>query len=244
MTGSTGWTNQGHGRPARWSRLHGPTIALLVLLGGWWGCQSAAARPGSGTAGGLESWVNGPARWLMSPEEEREARRQRTNREAVAFIEAFWQRRDPDPETPGNPAAQTFYERVEAADSLYGEGGRRGSLTDRGRALLLLGPPPVLAYGQRSTPAWDPGPLGSRPAVQTRRLVLETWTYRTEDLDPALRALLAEQGRDPELVLVFVVEPENTHLIDGARLLELAVRAALPEPPPRQDGADRQSGRP
>lgn len=253
MTGATGSTHGGHGFGRRRTLL-GLTIALSVWPGSWWGCQTAGWRP---ETGGLESWVNGPARWLMLPEEEREARRLRTNREAVAFIEAFWQRRDPDPGVPGNPAAQAFYDRVEAADNLYGEEGRRGSLTDRGRALVLLGPPPVLSYSQRSTPAWDPGPLGSRPAVQTRRLVQETWIYRAEDLSPALLALLAEQGRDPEAVLVFVVEPDRTYLTDGAKLLELAVRAALrvpaplappaPSVEPRQDGAPplrKQHGRP
>jgi GWxTD domain-containing protein len=250
-TGGSGWAPAGRGGLGRRRTLLGLTIALSVWPGSWWGCQTAGSRPGTG---GLESWVNGPARWLMLPEEEREARRLRTNREAVAFIEAFWQRRDPDPDVPGNPVAQAFYDRVEAADSLYGEERRRGSLTDRGRVLVLLGPPPVLSYSQRSTPAWDPGPLGSRPAVQTRRLVQETWLYRAEDLSPALLALLAEQGRDPEAVLVFVVEPDRTYLTDGDKLLELAVRAALRAPSaplapvtePRQDGAPplpRQHGR-
>lgn len=248
MTGATGWAHRGRSGFGRRGTLLGLTIALSVWPGSWWACQSAGSRP---ETGGLESWVNSPARWLMLPEEEREARRLRTNREAVAFIEAFWQRRDPDPGVPGNPAAQTFYDRVEAADSLYGEEGRRGSLTDRGRVLVLLGPPPVLTYSQRSTPAWDPGPLGSRPAVQTRRLVQETWLYRAEDLSPALLALLAEQGREPEAVLVFVVEPDRTYLTEGDRLLELAVRAALrasaPGAEPRQDGAPpprRQRGGP
>lgn len=206
--------------PAR-SRI---AAALLSLLP-WVGC--AAGRPQTGA---VQGWADGPVRWLMLPDEERQARKLRTNREAVAFIEAFWRRRDPDPDAPGNPFAQAFYDRVDAADRLYTEGGRRGSLTDRGRALILLGPPPVLAYGQKPVPAWEPGRLGGRPAVQTKKIVVETWTYRAEDLAPKMRALLAEE-ETARVVLVFVVEPERTYLTDGGKYLDLAVRASLRESP-------------
>lgn len=225
MTG----TDAAGGRLTRRRRVRGLTASVVLCLGGWLGCHAVERAGRRSEAGGMAGWASGPIRWLMLPEEEREARRLRTNREAVTFIEAFWQRRDPDPNVPGNPAAQVFYERVEAADNLYGEGGVRGSLTDRGRALVLLGPPPLLSYGQRATPAWDPGPLGGRPAVQTRRLAVETWTYTAQDLSPALLGRLEELGRPPEVVLVFVVEPDRTHLTDGGKLLDLAVRAALPE---------------
>src|SRR3954449_1580217 len=118
--------------------------ALAALSALTLGCQSAEPRrPASGA--GLDE---GPTRWLMLPEEEKQYRRLRTSREVIDFVEAFWLRRDPDPETPSNEFAKEFYERVEAADRLYGEGGVRGSLTDRGRALVLLGPPPRMRYGQ------------------------------------------------------------------------------------------------
>jgi GWxTD domain-containing protein len=197
--------------------------SALLWWGSWLGCQTTGRRAETGGIGG---WATGPTRWLMLPEEEREARRLQTNREAVTFIEAFWQRRDPDLDQPGNPVAQTFYERVEAADRLYGEGGVRGSLTDRGRALILLGPPPRLSYSQRPTPSWDPGSPRGRPALQTRRLVLESWIYPPEELAPALRALLAEEEW-PEVVLVFVVDPDHTTLTDGDKFLDLAVRALV-----------------
>ncbi len=73
------------------------------------------------------------------------------------------ERRDPDLEKPGNECAKTFYQRVEAADRLYSEGGTRGSLTERGRALILLGPPPVLRYSQKRVPELGAGPAGRPP---------------------------------------------------------------------------------
>lgn len=194
-----------------------PLLSCLALA-----CQSAGR---TSTAAGL---ADGPTRWLMLPEELRQVQRMRTNREAVDWLEAFWRRRDPDPDQPGNETAKTFYQRVEASDRLYSDGGMRGSLTDRGRALILLGPPPVLRYSQKRAPAWEPGHPGGRPSIQTRDVVLESWVYALEDLPPELRERIAkEEPGLTELVLVFLVEPRHTELLEGGRTLELAVRAAI-----------------
>jgi len=203
---------------ARW-RL-AAALPLLSWLAA--GCTSTPARP----AGGI-GLADGPTRWLMLPEEERRLRHLRTTREAVDFIEEFWRRRDPDPNTPGNEFSKIFYERVEAADRLYSEDGTRGSLTDRGRALILLGPPPVLRYSQKKVPAWDPGKGGAPPVVQTHTLSLEAWAYTVEELEPALKQLVQEKDARPEIVLVFAVDPRHTYLIEGDEYLEMAVRAAV-----------------
>lgn len=195
-------------------------VALLSLLGG--GCGSAPAR----VAGGADL-AEGPTRWLMLPEEERQLRRLHTTREAVDFIETFWRRRDPDLSTPGNEFSRTFYERVEAADRLYSERGTRGSLTDRGRALILLGPPPVLRYSQKKVPAWDPGRSGAPPVVQTHLLSLESWVYKVEELEPAMREIFAEEVAAPEIALAFVIDPRRTYLIEGEDYLKMAVRASV-----------------
>ena len=205
-----------------------PLLSCLAVA-----CQSTGR---TSTAAGL---ADGPTRWLMLPEELRQVQRMRTNREAVDWLETFWRRRDPDPGQPGNEAAKVFYQRVEAADRLYSDGGVRGSLTDRGRALILLGPPPVLRYSQKRAPAWEPGRPGGKPAIQTRDVVLESWVYAAEDLPPGLREHIAREDPDlAELVLVFLVEPRHTELLEGEKILDLAVRAAVrdgsldkPEPP-------------
>lgn len=59
-----------------------------------------------------------------------------------AFIEAFWQRRDPNPTTPENEYRDEHRERLAYADEFYGrDTGRAGRRTDRGRFHILLGPP-------------------------------------------------------------------------------------------------------
>ncbi|HEV2846912.1 MAG TPA: GWxTD domain-containing protein [Thermoanaerobaculia bacterium] len=163
----------------------------------------------------------------MLPEEQRQYRRLQNTRDVVDFIEEFWRRRDPDPGQPGNEFSKTFYERVEAADRLYSEETTRGSLTDRGRALVLLGPAPVLRYSQKRVPAWNPGKPGLPPAVQTHTLSLESWVYTVADLPPALRQVLEEDGPRPEIELVFAIEPRRIDLIEGEEFLEMAVRAAV-----------------
>lgn len=201
-----------------------PLLSCLALA-----CQSGGR---TSTAAGL---ADGPTRWLMLPEEMRQVQRMRTNREAVDWLETFWRRRDPDPDRPGNEAAKTFYQRVEAADRLYSDGGMRGSLTDRGRALILLGPPPILRYSQKRAPAWEPGRPGGKPAIQTRDVVLESWVYALEDLSSALRERIAkEDPQRTELELVFLVEPRHTELLEGEKILDLAVRAAVRDGAPEK----------
>ncbi|MFQ6038098.1 MAG: GWxTD domain-containing protein [Candidatus Aminicenantales bacterium] len=61
--------------------------------------------------------------------------------EREAFIQEFWKKRDPDPETEVNEFKETYYSRIEEANHLFREGGTPGWLQDRGRIYILLGPP-------------------------------------------------------------------------------------------------------
>src|SRR6185503_21246143 len=90
------------------------------------------------------AWPKGPVHWLLLPEESQAYARLGSDREAEAFIVQFWRRRDPDPDTPQNPFADRFSERVLMADQVYAERNRRGAMTERGAALILLGPPTYL----------------------------------------------------------------------------------------------------
>jgi len=61
--------------------------------------------------------------------------------ERKRFIEEFWKKRDPDPETEENEFKRQYFSRIEEANHLFSEGGRQGWLQDRGRIYILLGPP-------------------------------------------------------------------------------------------------------
>jgi len=68
--------------------------------------------------------------FLELPEEERDA-----------FVEEFWKRRDPDPETEDNEFKIEYLSRIDQANELFVGEGRDGWLTDRGRIYILFGPP-------------------------------------------------------------------------------------------------------
>ncbi len=96
------------------------------------------------------------------------------------FIEEFWERRDPDPETVENEFKETYFARIEEANRLF-RGARPGWLQDRGRAYVLFGPP-----NERQT-----NPMGGRPidayedpreSLESRRVATgekptEIWLY-------------------------------------------------------------------
>ena len=173
-------------------------------------------------------------RWLLLPEEQEEMRAIGDAAELSRFLQRFWSRRDDDPSTPDIPLTAIYAERVGAADRLYAEDGVRGSLTDRGGALLLLGPPSILRTAQRKTPTWSGAkpPPGARP---TRLVTLEIWAYHPDDLSPALRELMGMGWEGREVALTFQLGARHTRLIEGRELLALAARSLVPahaEPEP------------
>jgi GWxTD domain-containing protein len=57
------------------------------------------------------------------------------------FIEEFWKRRDPDPDTEVNEYRLEYEDRVKRAGAMFHGEGRPGWQTDRGRIYILFGPP-------------------------------------------------------------------------------------------------------
>ncbi|MBV9494495.1 MAG: GWxTD domain-containing protein [Acidobacteria bacterium] len=92
----------------------------------------------------LQDWGRGPTQWLMTKDEQRAWSQVKTDQQANDFIDLFWARRDPTPNTAGNEFKDEFEGRVRAADRAFAANGKRGSLTDRGRVFVVLGPPKEL----------------------------------------------------------------------------------------------------
>jgi len=59
----------------------------------------------------------------------------------AGFIDEFWKRRDPDPQTEENEFRDEYFRRIDEATRLFHGEGRPGWLTDRGRILVLFGSP-------------------------------------------------------------------------------------------------------
>lgn len=144
------------------------------------------ARPAGAGVG--EEWGNGPVRFLMSEEEKRAWERASDAASRSEVVTKFWAARDPTPETPENEFRAEFERRAAFADATLGEGERRGSLTDRGRVFVLLGPPTWLGRSGlgAAEDASDIRPDTPGKVLDTQANYRETWHYRRDRLPAGL----------------------------------------------------------
>jgi GWxTD domain-containing protein len=73
--------------------------------------------------------------------QERKIFRELPETDRDAFVEEFWKRRDPGPDTPFNEYRAEYEDRVAKTAMLFNGEGRPGWRTDRGRIYILFGPP-------------------------------------------------------------------------------------------------------
>lgn len=86
-----------------------------------------------------KKWLNEDVVWIIT-DQERAAFKQLTNdEERDNFIEAFWQRRDPTPDTEENEYKEEHYRRIAYANEHFAAG-IPGWKTDRGRIYIMYGP--------------------------------------------------------------------------------------------------------
>jgi len=186
--------------------------ALLLLLVG---CASSPPRDRADLTNpflGPEytGWLIGPVSRLATPEEIQAFQAITTDEQAGQFVEAFWAKRDPNGDAPGNPVRQAFEQRADHADRAFTEAGYRGRRTDRGAVFILYGPPKKLDYEVSPSPGEPPlevwiydetspsGLDGRRPANLYRFIKRGdlTVTYSPGRTDPRLRHR-PDQSPDP-----------------------------------------------
>jgi GWxTD domain-containing protein len=119
-------------------------------------------------------WLDEDVRWIIT-DEERSAFKQLSNdEERDQFIEAFWQRRDPTPDTEENEFKEEHYQRMAYANEHF-PAGIPGWKTDRGRIYIIYGKPDEI----ESHPA---GGTYERPIDEgggsTSTFPFEQWRYR------------------------------------------------------------------
>jgi GWxTD domain-containing protein len=93
------------------------------------------------TAWDWKAWDSSPEGYLLTKQEKKDWKKITTEAQAKRFVELFWVQRNPDPAQPFNTFKAQFESRVRFADDNFSYEGRRGSLTDRGKVLILMGPP-------------------------------------------------------------------------------------------------------
>ena len=79
-----------------------------------------------------KKWLNEDVRWIISPEELTAFKALSNDEERDNFIEQFWQRRDPTPDTLENEFKEEHYRRIAYANEHFAAG-IPGWKTDRGQ---------------------------------------------------------------------------------------------------------------
>src|SRR3984885_3217350 len=124
-----------------------------------------------------KKWLEEDVVYIITPEERGAFLRLQTNEEREQFIEQFWLRRNPDPDSPENTFKEEHYRRIAYTNEHFASG-IPGWKTDRGRIYIMRGP----AGKVDSDP---PGGNWSRHADQgdssTTTYPWETWRYRHLD---------------------------------------------------------------
>lgn len=87
-----------------------------------------------------KDFIEGPTGYIITPEERAAFKKLTTDDEREQFIEAFWERRNPNPGDPENEYNEEFYRRVAYANEHFASG-IPGWRTDRGRIYIMYGPP-------------------------------------------------------------------------------------------------------
>ncbi len=85
-------------------------------------------------------WLNEDVTYIITDEERATFKRLQTDDEREQFIEQFWLRRDPSPDTVENEFKEEHYRRIQYANDHFASG-IPGWKTDRGRIYITFGPP-------------------------------------------------------------------------------------------------------
>ena len=86
-----------------------------------------------------KKWLNEDVRYIITPEESAAFKQLSNDEERDQFIEQFWLRRDPTPDTPENEFKEEHYRRIAYANEHFAAG-KAGWKTDRGRIYIIWGP--------------------------------------------------------------------------------------------------------
>src|SRR5439155_20543061 len=124
--------------------------------------------------GEYRKWLDEDVRWIISDDERKAFMQLSNDEERDQFIEAFWQRRNPNPDSEDNEFKEDHYARIAYANEHF-PAGIPGWKTDRGRIYIVYGKPDEI----ESHPS---GGTYDRPMEEgggtTSTYPFEQWRYR------------------------------------------------------------------
>lgn len=129
----------------------------------------------------LRKWADGPVRYIARKEELQAFRELETDQARTLFLEQFWARRDPTPDTLANEYRHRFWERVREANDAFLDSSKPGWMTDRGKIHILYGPPTEVQDDRQLAP--KDSPTAGHGVV---RWIYEGRPAQRVDLDPVV----------------------------------------------------------
>ncbi len=124
--------------------------------------------------GPYKKWVNEDVHWIITDEELKAFKSLSNDEERDNFIENFWLRRNPNPDSPENEFREEHYRRIAYANEHFAAG-KPGWRTDRGHIYISFGKPDSIdshpAGGTYTRPMDEGG-------GETSTFPFEVWHYR------------------------------------------------------------------
>ncbi len=124
--------------------------------------------------GTFKKWLEQDVVWIITDQETQAFKSLKNDEEREAFIENFWLRRNPNPDSPDNEFREQHYARIAYANEHFAAG-KPGWKTDRGHVYIAYGKPDSI----------DSHPSGGtydRPIEEgggsTSTFPFEVWHYR------------------------------------------------------------------
>ena len=163
-----------------------------------------------------KKWINNDVAYIITKEEKRAFNQLVTDEERENFIENFWRRRDPNPDTEENEYREEYYERIAYANEHFASG-IPGWRTDRGRVYIAWGKPDSVeshpSGGAYDRPVYEGG-------GQTTTYPFEVWFYRhLEDVGDGLEIEFVDPTGTGEYRLARNAEEKDAlRMVPGAGL--------------------------
>ena len=124
--------------------------------------------------GAYKTWLDQDVAYIISDEERKAFKNLSNDEEREAFIEQFWLRRNPNPDSPDNEFREEHYRRIAYANEHYAAG-KPGWKTDRGHIYIAFGPPDSIECHPSGGSYQRPMDEGGG---ETSTFPFETWHYR------------------------------------------------------------------
>jgi GWxTD domain-containing protein len=124
--------------------------------------------------GAYKTWLDQDVSYIISDEERKAFKNLSNDEERDAFIENFWLRRNPNPDSPDNEFREEHYRRIAYANEHFAAG-KPGWKTDRGHIYISYGKPDSIDAHPSGGSYERPGEEGGG---STSTFPFETWHYR------------------------------------------------------------------